>query len=299
MTPDLSISIINTNNREQTLQCLRSLFANTHRVSLEVFVVDNACTDGSADAIAAEFPQVKLIRNAQKLGFSTNNNKALSQASGRYLCILNDDTIVQDGAFDALVTFMDVHPEAGACGPKLLNPDGSEQQSFDYFLMPMQEAFRPLSLWRRQLALNGDTPREVDRVIGACMVVRRQATEQVGLLDPAFDPIYTEETDWCYRIRQRGWRIYAVPNARVIHYGGQTMNRVRRAALERLYRNKTLFFRKHHGQFSAWLFKIFLMLSSIGKLLVWSVLLTRPAHRGRARDELSAHWQVCQCALFL
>jgi len=111
--------------------------------------------------------------------------------------------------------------------------------------------------------------------------------------------IYSEETDWCYRIRQQGWRTYAVPGAQVIHYGGQTMNRVRRAALERLYRNKTLFFRKHHGQFSAWLFKISLMLSSIGKLLVWFVLLASPANRGRARDELSAHWQVCRCALFL
>lgn len=299
-SPDLSIAIIDTNNRELTLQCLEAVFAGTHRVSLEVFVVDNACMDGSAAAIAERFPLVRIISNVDRLGFSTNNNRALELAAGRYLMILNDDTEAQPGASDALVEFLDSHPRAGACGPKLLNPDGSEQQSYDFFLGPVAESLRPLSLWGKECRLSDRAmPLEVDRVIGACMVVRRETVEQVGLLDPAFDPIYSEEADWCYRIKRAGWEIWVVPGALVTHFGGQTMNRARKAAIIGLSRKKALFFSKHRGALAASVFKFCLWLASVAKMLVWLVPFCLPRTRLRARDRLWTHWQLCRHALFL
>ncbi|MEW5720957.1 MAG: glycosyltransferase, partial [Chloroflexota bacterium] len=136
---DLSVSIVHMYHLAQTLDCLRSIFAGTHKTSLEVFVIDNSCRDGEGQLILAEFPQVILIRNISRAGFSTNHNKALSRATGRYLCILNDDTVVQPGAFDMLVAFMDEHPKVGACGPKLVRPDGSNQPAFCKFTNPVEE----------------------------------------------------------------------------------------------------------------------------------------------------------------
>ena len=297
MQPDLSVSIINTNNREQTLDCLRSVFANTHRVSLEVFVVDNACTDGSAQAIATGFPQVRLIRNDVRKGFSTNNNLALSQATGCYLMLLNDDTAVQDGAFDHMVAFMDEHPEAGALGANLLNPDGTRQQACDYPPQPLYDALRPLSTWLRPLRCDSHEPSEVGSVCGACMLVRREAADQVGVLDTDFDPLYSEEVEWCHRIRQAGWNIYHLPQAKVIHYGSQTMNRAPLHKLEKLYEKKALFFRKHYGSRAVWTFKVALLVSSAAKMLGW--MLAYPVRRQAAAAKIMAHRHVMTRALFL
>lgn len=295
--PDITISIINTNNRQMTLDCLRSVFANTHQATLEVYVVDNACTDGSAEAIQAEFPQVHLIRNERKLGFSTNNNLVFSRATGRYLMLLNDDTVVHDGAFDQMVAFMDAHPEAGACGANLLNPDGTRQQACNYSPHPIFDALRPLSTWLRPMRCDPRQPSEVDCVGGACMVVRCETAEQVGLLDAEFDPLYSEEIEWCHRIRQAGWKIYHLPQAKVVHYGSQTMNRVPLHRLEKLYEKKTLFFRKHYGLAAVWIFKVTLFVSHVAKMLVW--ILAYPLLSRTASSKIVAHWHVVKRALFL
>jgi GT2 family glycosyltransferase len=294
--PDLSISIINTNNREVTLNCLRAVFANTARASLEVFVVDNASTDGSAEAIGAEFSQVTLIRNETRLGFSTNNNLALARALGRHLMLLNDDTLVQPGALDLLVEFLDAHPDVGAVGGYLLNPDMTFQGGYDYELDPVHEALRPLSDWiGRRCVREQAGPTQVDWVSGACMAVRREVVQQVGLLDTAFDPLYTEETDWCFRIRQAGWCIALLPEARVVHLGSQTMNRAPLARVELLRRHQALYFRKHRGPVAAWLFKVLLLLSSVAKLSFWSVCWT--LGRCDAGARVRSHWHTTKLAL--
>ncbi len=295
--PDLSISIINTNNREQMLNCLRSVFANTCQTTLEVFVVDNACTDGSTEAIADRFPQVRLIHNERKMGFSTNNNFALSKASGRYLMLLNDDTLVQPSAIDLLTGFMDKHRDAGVVGACLLNLDGSDQRAYDWTPNPVYEAFRPLSEVFRRHKVFISEPIEVDNVCGAAMVVRREAMEQVGLLDPVFDPLYSEEVEWCYRFKKSGWSVYHLPCAHVIHLGSQTMSRAPLDRVERLYQKKALFFRKHGSVFSMWLFKFLLFLASLGKLAIWSIVY--PFQRTRAAEKIRLHFRIVQRALFL
>lgn len=298
MQPDLSVSIINDNNREITLDCLRSLFAHATRATLEVFVVDNASMDGSAEAIRNEFPQVTLIRNETRLGFSTNNNLVLTQACGRYLMLLNDDTIVLPGALDHIVAYLDENPGVGAVGGYLLNPDMTFQGGYDYDLHPIHEALRPLSDWLgRRTIREQSAPVEVDWVCGACMAVRREVMDQVGLLDTAFDPLYTEETDWCYRIRRAGWRIVLLPQARVVHLGGQTMNRTPLYKVELLRRHQALYFRKHRGRFSFWVFKVFLFMSSLAKLFVW--LTCYPFGGAVAEERVRVHWHTTKVAFSL
>jgi len=296
--PDVTVSIINTNNRQMTLDCLRSVFANTHRVRLEVFVVDNACTDGSAEAIQAEFPQVRLIRNEHRLGFSTNNNMVFRQAQGRYLLMLNDDTLVQPGALDGMVEFMDAHPRAGVVGAKLLNRDGSNQAAFSRFYGPIGElVLKPAHLRLTLGRYDVDDSIEVDAVGGACMLIRHEAAKQVGYLDPIFDPLYSEEIDWCFRIRKVGWKIYHLPQARVIHYGSQTMDRVPLTKLEQLHRGKVRFFLKHFGITGAWCYKVTLFASSVFKVLFYG--LASVVNHKTALQKARTNWHIAKRAFFL
>jgi N-acetylglucosaminyl-diphospho-decaprenol L-rhamnosyltransferase len=295
--PDLTLSVISADNLELLLPCLRSVFASTHRVSLEVFVVDNASTDGTAAAVRAEFPRaefpgVHVLRNETRLGFSTNNNLVLHRGQGRYLMLLNDDTVVLEGAPDHLVDFMDAHPEAGAAGAFLLNADGSFQPAFARFPRPVIEGLWPVGAWSHQLMRGSDRPLEVDSVCGAAMLVRREVIEQVGVLDTAFDPIYSEEVDWCYRIKQAGWRIYACPQAQIVHYGSQTMNRVVPRKYELLLSHKMLFFRKHAGPGAASAYRLSLGISTAGKVLWWTLAGLWPKDRQRSRERRELHWYL-------
>ncbi len=290
--PDLTISIISADNLELLLPCLRSVFATTQRITLEVFVVDNASGDGTAEVIASEFPQVKIIRNTQRLGFSTNNNLVLRQGQGRYLMLLNDDTLVLDGALDGMVAFMDAHPEAGAVGSYLLNPDLSFQVAFASFPHPVVEAIRPATNWMFKKAQQQQHPLEVDSVCGGAMLVRRQIVEQVGMLDPAFDPIYSEEVDWCYRIKQAGWRIYSLPQSRILHYGSVTMNRSVPRKYELLLSHKVFYFRKNRGNFAANIYRLTLGVVTAGKTMWWAA---RSLFDRRYTESRNLHWHVLKC----
>lgn len=287
--PDLTISIISADNLNLLLPCLRSVFATTHRITLEVFLVDNASGDGTAETVQAAFPHIKLIRNTQRLGFSTNNNLVLRRGQGRYLMLLNDDTVVLDGALDALVTFMDEHPEVGVVGSYLLNPDHSLQVAFATFPHPIMEAIRPATVSTLPKAARQNEPFEIDSVCGAAMLVRREAMEKVGVLDTAFDPIYSEEIDWCYRIKRAGWRIYALPQSRIIHYGSVTMNRGVPRKYELLLSHKLLFFRKHQGRTAANIYRVTLGFMTALKVVWW----TGRSFFGKPySDEKRLHWHL-------
>jgi len=292
MQPDLTVSIISADNLDLLLPCLRSVFESTHHVTLEVYVVDNASTDDSAVAAKAAFPQVKVIRNEVRQGFSTNNNMVLRQGRGRYLMLLNDDTLVLNSALDRMVKFMDAHPRAGAVGSFLLNLDRSFQPAFARFPHPVVEAVWPVMNWYHRLVRHVDQPFEVDSVHGAAMLARREVIEQVGVLDTAFDPIYSEEVDWCYRIKQAGWQIYALPQARIIHYGGQTMNRIMPRKYELLLSHKMLFFRKHAGGEAANVYRVTLGLSTAVKLVWWMLVGLLQRDRQVIKEKRQLHWYL-------
>lgn len=292
---DISVSIINTNNREVALACLESVYAQAGELALQVIVVNNACRDGSGEAIGARFPQVELIEQAEMRGFSTNNNLAFERATGRYLLMLNDDTLVRAGAFQKMVEFMDGHPEVGAVGPRLLNGDGSWQLSYGFRPHPIYEGLVPLSEMLHTLK-EAKQPYLVENISGACMMVRRTAAQQVGYLDTRFDPLYSEEIDWCYRINQAGWKIMYIPSAEVVHLGGSTMRRSSTHRLIRISEKKAVFFRKHYGKGAVITFKSLLVVSNFLKAVFWGIAWRMG--KSEASNEFKTHWELMKRAVY-
>jgi len=270
----LSIIIVNWNTRDLLAQCLRSVYANSPDGEFEVWVVDNASTDGSVQMVRERFPQVRLIENVENVGFARANNQAIRESTGRYVLLLNPDTEVKPGALETLMQFMDAHPEAGAAGARLLNPDGTLQPSCHPFPTLGREAWRlfhldALRLYARYEMARWDleTPRPVDVVQGACVILQRKALDQVGLLDENYF-IYTEEVDLCYRLHRGGWHIYWVPQATVVHYGGQSTQQMPAEMFLRLYESKLFYFRKHHGRQAACAYKLILLAAAMARLLL-------------------------------
>lgn len=253
---DLSIIIVNWNTRRMLLDCIASIERNVRPASSEVIVVDNGSTDGSADAVRSAFPRVTVIENGKNLGFAKANNLGIRRMRGRYAVLLNSDTVVLEGAFEKLLSFMDNTPRAGMCGPQLLNEDGSDQKSFGRFPTPVGE-FTSRTLLRiffprqyRRLFVPDDraftTPAAVDFIIGACMVARKQAIDEAGMLDEDYFFFY-EEIDWCLRMKRAGWPAYYVPDARIVHFGGGSTKKVNLKARAESWRSRYLFFKKSLG----------------------------------------------------
>lgn len=302
----LSILIITWNTRDLLAACLTALAAELQQFvadQVEVVVIDNASTDGSAALVQQRFPWVRLVQNCVNVGFAAANNQAMQQASGRYLFLLNPDTEVYPQALATLVQFMETQPTVAVAGPRYLNPDGSLQISCYPAPTLAREGWRlfhldrlypfgvyPMASWCMA------TSRRVDVVQGAAFLVRRTALEQVGLFDTTYF-IYTEETDLCQRIRRAGWSIYFVPAASILHHGGQSTRQVALAMFLQLYRSKLLYFRKHHGAGATFLYKLLLFCATLVRLsltpLVW---LEAPTQR-RQHLILASHY--CRLVLAL
>jgi GT2 family glycosyltransferase len=266
---DLSIIIVNWNTKDLLLQCLESVYQTIKRIEMEVFVVDNGSIDGSIAAAKERFQEVKFIQNEINLGFARANNQALSLAKGRYLLLLNPDTQVKKGAIERLISFMDTHPEAGGAGAQLLNSDGSRQNSIANFPSLATELLnKSLLRWFFPSVFPGKErnypePIEVDSVIGACMVVKRDAIEPVGLLDEGYF-LFLEETDWCYRMKRTGWKIYHVPQAEIYHFQGKGVEMEKKKARVEYYRSLYRFFKKNRGRLQWFI----LLIGSVIKLVV-------------------------------
>ncbi len=258
--PDLSIVVVSYQVLELLERCLTSL-QGIDRPRLEVWVIDNASTDGSAEMVATQFPGVRLIRNADNRGFAAANNQALCQAAGRYVMLLNPDAEIppaRPNALEQLVDFMDSHPRAGACGPRLAYGDGSFQHSAFGFptLAQIYIDLFPANWRLAESRLNGRYPQalyergrpfRIDHPLGAAFLVRRETTEQVGWLDEAFF-IYAEEVDWARRIRKAGWEIWCVPSALIIHHEARSTVQFRDRMLVELWRARFRLFRKHYSR---------------------------------------------------
>lgn len=271
MTPDVSIVIVNWNTGELLARCLGSLRPRGG-LTVEVIVVDNASIDGSASLEAPPDDDVQLVLNVENVGFARACNQGIRRSGGRYVLLLNPDTRLVAGALEALVAFMDAHPEAGAAGPALLNPDGSLQPSGGQLpALRRLLAIHPLLV--RFLAVPDDPLRhrdfglvvEVEEVSGACLIGRRAAVEAVGLLDERFF-LYYEDVDWCRRLRQDGWKIYYVPQARVVHHW-RSKTDPRPDGPVHHHRSQLWYVRKHFG-LGPWLLLRALSLGMYGGLLV-------------------------------
>jgi len=266
--PELSIVIVNFNTGTVLKKCLDSILQNTRNCSFEIFLVDNASSDGSVENVKRDFPQVKLISNSTNLYFTKANNIALRKAQGKYFMILNPDTYICDNAFKILIDFMDSHPESGACGPVLLNPDHTIQSIGHRFpnltyalyellffntLLP-NNSVRQKKVYKELFSELDRTPVfEIDATSGSCMMVRREVSCEVGLLDEGL-LMYFEETDWCRRIRNSGWKIYCVASSNVYHFRAKASEQVDRNKIERIFHESMCYYYKKHNGSAAYIF---------------------------------------------
>ncbi len=262
---DLSIIIVNWNAQDLLEKCLRCVQATTRRVSYEIIVVDNASSDDSAAMVRRDFPDVVLIENRQNVGFAGANNQGMQVAQGRYWLLLNSDAFVEENTLDAMVAFMDAHPEAGMSACKLLYEDRRLQPSCYAFPTLKTEFYTALQLdklFPKSPEFGGflmtfwdfNDVRAVDAVMGAFMLVRREAVAQAGMMDDSYF-MYSEEVDWCYRFKKAGWKILYNPAVQAVHLWGGSSKQVRVEMFLQLHRSKIEFFRKNYGGLSALLLK--------------------------------------------
>jgi GT2 family glycosyltransferase len=274
--PDVSIIIINYNTRDLILGCLNSIFTKIKGIDYKVTVVDNGSSDGSIEAFQQNYPAVNLVRNERNLGFALAVNRALRNSPSDYCFILNSDTILTDDALNKLVSFLDNAPKAAIAGGQLLNQDGSRQNSFDNIPNIWSE-LAGKSLLRivypsrypskRQAYAQ---PVEVESVIGAAMLVRSQAIKEAGLLDEDYF-LFLEETDWCHRMRQKGWQVWFVPDASIYHIQGQSKKQVLAAAKIEYINSLYKFYRKHYSLATYLLLRIIKPIK-IGIALVFNLI---------------------------
>lgn len=294
--PLVSVIIVSYNTRRMTLDCLRALYADLGGVSpepqAEVWVVDNASTDGSADAVRAAFPDVRLIENPRNAGFGAANNLAIRRARGEFLLLLNSDAFLHPGALGALRGYLQAHPRAGVVGPRLLNRDGSLQPSCYRFPSPLRAWLENLwvsSIVPHHHALGDyrrwahDSERSVDWVIGACLLVRAAACEQAGVFDEGFF-MYQEETDWQRRLRGAGWDIAFTPAAQVTHWGGASGASEEAKISAHFFDSLDRYARKHHGLPGLISLRLAMVAGSALRTLLWAgVALAVPRRRAAAR----------------
>lgn len=255
---EVSVVVVNWNTQDILRECLRSIYERCGEIDLEVIVIDNASTDGSVEMVKKDFPQVTLIENSQNRGFAAANNQGIAISKGRYVLLLNSDTVVLDNAIAKTVAFADSRPKAAIVGCRVLNPDRTLQptcfmfpsilnmllsSTYLYKLFPKSKFFgrEQMTYWDR------NDIREVDVVTGCFMLIRQKAIQQVGTMDEQFF-MYGEETDWCYRFKQAGWKVMFTPICDIIHLGGQS-SRQKRAKMILQLRGSILLFMKKHKSF--------------------------------------------------
>jgi N-acetylglucosaminyl-diphospho-decaprenol L-rhamnosyltransferase len=254
---DLSVVIVNFNTRDALRDCLHSLLPELAGISHEVLIVDNGSTDGSLAMLSAEFPSMTVLVSERNLGFARANNRALRRASGRWVLLLNPDTLLKAGAVDTLLTALRNLPGAVAVGPQVIRPDGRlDLACRRSFPSPGVAAARLIGLSRifprsRVFARynrtfdDPETPGEIDAGTAAAMAFTREALAAVNFFDEAFF-MYGEDLDICYRLKQRGGRIYYVPQAVVVHLKGMSSQQQPRLMLREFHRSMWLFYRKHY-----------------------------------------------------
>ena len=233
--PDLSVIIVSYNTADLIGNCLKSVFAASN-ITREVFVVDNASTDGSSDFIKDNFPSVHLVANTKNIGFAAANNQVLPQCKGKYIFLLNPDTEVVSDTFSEAISFMDANPRIGLAGTKIIYPDGTLQWSVSYKYPGQKYTTNELS----------DLPGKIACVLGASMIGRSELIKKIGGFDEDFF-LYGEDQDLCLRIRKLGYEIGYIDSATVVHIGGQSeKNSLSSEIWEKKIRAEYIFYRKHY-----------------------------------------------------
>lgn len=300
--PALSVLIVSYNTREMTLECLRVLARELPPgLAAEILLVDNASSDGSVAAVRAAFPAVRLLVSDRNAGFGAANNLALAQAKGRYLLLLNTDAFPRPGAVRVLVDLLERRADVGVVGPRLLYADGSLQQSCFRFTTPLYawlenlgatKLFRRHPAWDDYRGWDHASEREVDFVIGACLLLRREVYERVGGFDERFF-MYQEEADWQKRIRQAGWRVVFTPAAEVVHLAGASGRAEPVRVSGHFFESLDKYMLKHHGAPGFLLVRGAMLLGCSARAVGWGGLaLASPSRRKAAAARARQHLKL-------
>jgi hypothetical protein len=302
-TPSSSVVIVSWNNLRIIRQCLKSLDCLRDNPTVEVVAVDNASSDGTPDVIESEFPHVKLIRNSENLGFAKGNNVGIRHCGGKYVCLINSDVVVPEGCLEKLVQYMEEHPDIGVLGPKMILPDGSVGQSCMGFPTVASWLWRALGLdvlfkhSRRFGAylmtyFQYDRVADVDVLTGWFWVVRREAMDQVGLLDERFF-MYGEDIDWCRRFNNAGWRVVFYPHAEAIHYCAASSSRAPTRFYIEMTRANLQYCRRHHHALAVAGFWLTWWLHQVIRVLGYGITYcVKPSTRSQAAFKMKRSWHT-------
>ena len=279
---DLSIIVVNWNTKKLLEDCLSSIYKYTKGITFEVIVVDNGSEDGSCQMVKEKFPQVKLIPNKDNLGFTKANNRGIKISKGKYIMLLNSDTYQIENALAKIVEKAESLENLGAMGPLLLNTDRTIQQSGGYF------PHLPQILW--WMTFIDDLPggiilkpyhvdhdnfyrkdQELDWYTGAALVVPKQVIKKVGPLDENIF-MYGEDFEWCYRIKKAGYKIYFSPEAKIVHIGRGSSQKIPTRAFVGEYKGIVYFYQKHKGKFSLQIVRLLLKIGALARIVVFGLL---------------------------
>jgi len=288
----LSAIIVNYNTREMTLKCLGALSASLEGIGAEIIVVDNASTDGSVEAIRGAYPGAVVVARTENSGFGAANNEAMRMAKGRYFLLLNSDAFPEPAAIRTLLDFIEDHPKAGVVGPRLLNADGTLQISCYPFPSPLSAWMENLWLDRGYRGWAHDSVRRVDFLVGACLLVRREAYARVGGFDERFF-MYSEEADWLRRMKDAGWEAVFVPDARVTHLGGASGAKEEERISRHFFESLDYYERKHHGLAGLIAFRLAMIVGCGMRMVLWAGVSLIPGRRSLALAKARKHSRLC------
>lgn len=262
MEKELSIILVNWNTRDLLKECLKSLYKTVKNVSFEVYVADNASTDGSVDMTKEDFPEVRLIENEENIGFGRANNRVLRDIETPYVFLLNTDTILLDGSVEGMLSFLKANPDVAIVSPQYLNADGTKQNSFTNLPSLATELLNKSLLKmlfprsypsKRQ---DYSEPLEVESIVGAAMMLRQEVFRRVRFFDEDYF-LYLDESDLCFRLRKAGWKCYFLPHLKIYHLGGGgTKKKARGDSTIEYYRSLYKFFRKNRGGPAYWALRV-------------------------------------------
>lgn len=277
---DVSIILVNYNTKELTRDCLKSILDKTQGLNSEIFVVDNASSDGSCEMIEQEFSQIKLIKNSQNLGFGKANNIAIKQSNAKYIFLLNTDTILLNNAVKMFFDFMEKpeNSKVGCCGGNLYNQDMSYQHTYSNFPTFKKIIFEELWLhkvfktyYRKNINIEDNKPleevKDVGFIVGASLFLRKEALDKVGCFDEDFF-FYGEETELIFRLIKNGYRATMIPETKIIHLGGASTSKTRLEKIIALRKSENLYFIKSYGKVYAFEVRIMRFICDIIKTVV-------------------------------
>jgi hypothetical protein len=307
---DISIVIVSWNGKEYLRQCLESIPSKASRYTIESIVVDNASTDGAPELVETMFPQVRLIRNAENYGFAKANNIGIRESKGRYICLVNSDVVILDDCIDRLHSYMETHAEIGMLGPQILDRNMKIQRSCMGSLTLRDAFYRSIALdtlFPRSKLFGGylmtywkhDTIREVDVINGCFWMVRREALQQVGLLDERFF-IYAEDKDWCKRYWNAGWKVVYYPEAQAIHYGGASSSNAPIRFYIEMHRADMQYWGKYHNRLSQLIYSLIIVLHSMFRIIGQTVLyIAKPSKRDQSLFKVKREFTIIKWQLSL